>query len=386
MKKDEKKRGMLWSSTETPPTLVATNAPKRKSVPELLKEFIEEMTKEEKGGFIFKWRKARVIIKYEKKLCACAKDEAGQHKNLYKLEDVYKNEFGLKPTTAQRYKCVYRFFDSYVLSEDTGTPTLETLAEIGMSKLDVLISLHKVNPKSWHFTDDGHILLDSSVFEDDKNDVSNIYVRTLREISKKIRVPVVQTDNPIYVDVQSDDESTDNSLSSPASEIGFALLSAGQTHGSLVINGSSSVESGATEGTDNNAGLDRFTIDIWGSSDIKLLTQDGKIRYDDPATDTGYSELVVQTLNCNIAVNDDNTSNRHKVEIFLQDQQHSAYVTLRKPNDGSGDPPDIIMIYFDRDSGTLRYFQSSQIINDHVLVCLSDNLSDTPAILQEIIK
>jgi hypothetical protein len=162
----QNKKGTLCNENVTPPTLVETNGHKgegehpatRVSERDLLAEFKQKMALLGKHEFVFLWQKAALILEYEEKFRVRTSDDAVYRKKLRKLESIYKDEFDLPPTTAQRYKRVFRFFAPYVFSEDTGTPTLNTLAKIQMSKLDLLVGLNGINPFSWHFTDDGCIL------------------------------------------------------------------------------------------------------------------------------------------------------------------------------------------------------------------------------------
>ena len=182
---------------------------------ELLDEFKVRMATLRTGSFAGLWQEAALIIEYEGRLCDGVRDGEKCQKKLRKLQQIYMDEFDLPPTTAQRYKRVYRYFESLVASPKSGTPTMETLAEVQMSKLDLLIALHAAKPDSWHFTKDGHITLNQSVWEGSNKDVRQVSVETLRAISKALNATPAVNTMPQNVDVPAQGQTIEGNEEAP---------------------------------------------------------------------------------------------------------------------------------------------------------------------------
>lgn len=323
---------------------------------ELLDEFKVRMTTLRTGSFAGLWQEAALILEYEEKLCAGVKDDEKCQNKIRKLQKIYVEEFDLPPTTAQRYKRVYRYFAPLVAPKKRSAPTLETLAEIQMSKLDLLVALHAAKPDSWHFTADGHIRLDHSVWEGSNKDLRQVSVETLREISKALNAKpsgsAVQQNTSIPSEEQTPDQQFDfEQLTGNAVPIDGAYvipdsapyLSSGTTAGACLNSVS----------TDSTAPAS-VSIDIWDEYTVSSTVQDGKIRYPDSASQSGYSELLFHVFNGSVEMAYDSTSNTPEPYIRPTDPECEAYAIVWQPDSGSGALSERNILYYDPAVGNYR--------------------------------
>ena len=348
----------------TPPTLAESSAlstnnksnSRKLSERELLDEFKSRMTTLRTGSFAGLWEEAALIIEFEDRLCAGVKDEEKCQKTLRKLQETYVDEFDLPPTTAQRYKRVYRFFEPLVASEEPGTPTLETLAEIQMSKLDLLVALQSVKPDSWHFTDNGSIVLDHSVWTASNKDVRRVSVQTLREISKALNAQpsgsVVQQNCGMPAEEQTPDRQFDfEQLTRNAVPLDDADVF--PAPGPYLSNDGTTLACQNPVSTDSTASASA-SLDVWAEYTVTSTAQDGKIRYPDPLGDDGYSERVFYAFNGNIEVAYDGTGNTPELRIRPVNPECEAHAVVWRPDSVDGKLPERTILYYDPAVGNYR--------------------------------
>jgi hypothetical protein len=86
---------------------------------------------------------------------------------------------------------------------------------------------------------------------------------------------------------------------------------------------------------------------VWDEYQVQTTAQDGKIRYPDPASDTGYSERVFHAVNGSVEAVYDGTSNMPELRIRPIASEREAHAIVWRPDAGDGTTPERSIIIYD---------------------------------------
>lgn len=330
----------------SPSTAADTNGRGRKrSEQEILAEFTREMRAWQAGTFPGLWQEAALIIQYEAELCRGVNDEDRRGKKLRRLKDIYVREFDLSETTAQRYKRVYQFFAPLVESNGEMSPSLETLAAIGMSRLDVLLAIYNVAPDAWTFTEQGHVEMNPAIWSGGENDVRHLSVSTLREISKTLQAAAEETQElgtgpsprpnaPVPDDpasyTYSENDLVDEDHTAP-------VFTAVQTPPR---------EDTAQSGPDGSTAPATASLSVWDSYEATSRVEDGEVQYPDSNCDGGLARRIYRTVNGRLDLLLDSTSNCPELVLIPVDPEAEAHAIVSHPDPGNGETPSQLLLYY----------------------------------------
>jgi hypothetical protein len=177
------------------PLELSVEQKRRMSVTDILELFYSRLEKiRQHGGFFVDFAYGKEILYFTDWITQVERNSERLTKALTRMSDIYR-EFRIPDTTAQMWKRVVGRFDPEVRA---GRITMDMLAQIGISKLDVLVGIEQINDTYWSFDTDGAILLSSEITEG-PFDVREITIKDLRERRATLLYDKVLRETPVQI-------------------------------------------------------------------------------------------------------------------------------------------------------------------------------------------
>ncbi len=281
-------------------------------------------------GFVVQYAIGREILFFTNLISRVEPNSERRDKALTRMRDIY-DEYKIPHTTAQLWKRVVACFDPSI---NSGQATMEMLKEIGIGKLDVLVSLNEINDDYWRFGDDGAVLLSDEITEG-PFDVRDMTIDDLKDLRKFLLEDNRQRETPFQINVAARDTSKSPTT---GGSTGFALQR-------LI-----------TDGQMLNAAPPEFA----SATDEFSASVDSDLEGAIPIMDTinaanGPSEIlsIVRIVNGTLEQCDSSTGTYNIVPISLETD---AYAILQSPSDGDGSLPLRKLVWFDELTGNTFNF------------------------------
>jgi len=178
-----------------PPVDLAAETMQRMRVDDILALFRTRLEQIQRhGGFAVLYATGREINFFASWIRRVEQDAERQARALIRLRDVY-GEFRIPETTAQLWRRVVEQFDPVL---DEGCTSMEMLAEVGIGKLDVIVSLAELNTAHWGYGPGGEILLSEAITEG-PFDVRELTVDDLKDLRKCLLEMKRLAETPVQV-------------------------------------------------------------------------------------------------------------------------------------------------------------------------------------------
>ncbi len=304
-----------------------------------------------RGGFQVNYQFGREVVFHTNWVMRVESNQDRQDKALLRLQDVYA-EFKIPATTAQLWKRVVECVDPDLLA---GRTTMAMLAEIGISKLDVLVGLAGLDETYWRFDEYGAILLSEALTEGPfdvrqltVDDLKDIYRRWLEEKRRReTPVPVAASDTtgslpPPVLSPVADGSVTETVQATPA--LNFDVLHAHDVD-EVVAGNVDALESDMASDT----ATETATVVLRDErAVINVSLAKGSI------TDPDGNQWAVRV--CNGALSGGWDSTASSLEIVPESSDQDAYAVLQAPSMGDGMPPTRQLLWYDNLFGMTRNF------------------------------